>query len=238
MMSFLILLSLAIAPGIAISLFVYFKDKYEREPWHLLFKAFINGVLVTFLAGLLEFWADSLIKTTPELWMVAIEAFLMVALIEEGCKYYLLVTNIYHSDAFNEPFDGITYAVIISMGFATFENIFYVYRGGLEVAFLRMLTAVPAHGIFGVMMGFFVGLAKFRPHSAALRWTGLLTAVFFHGAYDFFLFQEIYPLMTYGALLVLLVGLLLSLWGMRVLSNLSPFKQAENPLSRNSEVGG
>ncbi|MCB0297377.1 MAG: hypothetical protein KDG51_19535, partial [Calditrichaeota bacterium] len=64
MMSVLILLSLAIAPGIAISLFVYFKDKYEREPWHLLFKAFINGVLVTFLAGLLEFWADSLIKTS------------------------------------------------------------------------------------------------------------------------------------------------------------------------------
>lgn len=219
-----LLLSLAVAPGIAISLYIYFKDKYEKEPWPLLVKAFVGGVLVTMLAGILEFGADTLFPPSPNLWMVAIEAFLLVALIEEGCKYYLLTTNIYPHSEFNEPFDGITYSVIISMGFATFENVFYVLRGGMSVAILRMLTAVPAHATFGVLMGFFVGLAKFRKNSKQLRLTGLFMAVFFHGAYDFFLFQKTYPDLIYCAFIVLAIGIILSLRGIQILNEISPFR--------------
>lgn len=223
-MTMILLLTLAILPGIAICLFVYYKDKYEKEPWQLLIKTFIGGVLITVLAAFLEFGADIFFKENHSLWMVAVEAFLIVALIEEGCKYYLLTKHLYPNEEFNEPFDGIIYSVIISMGFATFENIFYVFRGGVSVAILRMITAVPAHATFGVLMGFFVGLAKFRNNSAKLRLAGLFTAVFFHGAYDFFLFQDSYPALTHCAFVVLAIGIILSLRGMQILNHLSPFK--------------
>jgi RsiW-degrading membrane proteinase PrsW (M82 family) len=68
---------------------------------------------------------------------------------------------LYNNKNFNEPFDGIVYAVIVSMGFATIENIIYVFQYGFATGILRLFTAVPAHAAFGILMGYFLGKAKF-----------------------------------------------------------------------------
>jgi RsiW-degrading membrane proteinase PrsW (M82 family) len=97
---------------------------------------------------------------------------------------------------FNEPLDGIVYAVMIGMGFAAFENLLYVSDGGLGVALLRMVTAIPAHAVFAVVMGYHVGLAKFDiTHKSELLRKGLVYPILLHGAYDFFLLQKSIPML-------------------------------------------
>lgn len=231
-----VLIILAIAPAIAIAIFIYYKDQYEKEPWHMLVKAFAGGVFITLLAGTAEWAFESFIRHSHAIGWALFEAFLVIALIEEGGKYYLLTHDIYHSKEFNEPFDGITYSVMISMGFATVENIFYVLEGGIETAILRMLTAVPVHGIYGILMGFYVGLAKFRPNPDYLRRKGLFLALIFHGAYDFFLLQKSYPFLKLGTFAVLIIGVLLSFKGIRILNNISPFKNGGTPPPADEEL--
>jgi RsiW-degrading membrane proteinase PrsW (M82 family) len=118
-------------------------------------------------------------------------AFIIVALSEEGTKFLLLRWYAYPKQSFNEPFDGIVFAVMIGMGFATVENIEYVRQFGLETGISRFFLAVPAHGSFAVLMGYHVGWAKFEPErSAWLMWKGLAIVVGLHGSFDFFLFLQ------------------------------------------------
>ena len=119
-------------------------------------------------------------------------AFFVVGFGEELFKFLALMFVAFPRENFNEPFDGIVYSVMIGLGFASLENIIYVFEGGIGVAFLRTLTAVPMHAAFAIIMGYYVGKAKFqnidRRNETAI--IGLGWAIFFHGAYDFCLFQN------------------------------------------------
>lgn len=123
-----------------------------------------------------------------------ISVFIGIALIEEGVKYFFLKKYLYAREEFNEPMDGIVYAVMISLGFATVENIGYVFGSesedgqGLFVAVMRMFTAIPLHAVCGIILGYFVGLAKFSENSKPLLYKGLFLAILVHGLYDYFLF--------------------------------------------------
>ncbi len=223
-----ILLALAIAPGLAIAIFIYEKDKLDKEPMHLLVITFFLGILsvisAMFLQGFLGKllgWDVEGIKTIPDTFSKA----LLVGFTEEWSKYIFLIFFAYRKKEFNEPFDGITYAVMIAMGFATLENVFYVVEGGFEVAILRMFTAVPAHATFAVAMGYFVGLAKFKHHYAISLYkiAGLLCATLLHASYDFFFFVENYPIMAFGGIVSLLIGIWLSIRAIRLHNHNSPF---------------
>ncbi len=221
----LVLLALAIAPGLAIAMFVYERDKLDKEPFHLLIKSFFLGVLSVFAAMLLESGAEYAgLAVSDNVQTNALFA-LIVGISEEGVKFALLMWFAYPKKEFNEPFDGITYGVMIAMGFATFENIVYVVDGGIEIGLLRMFSAVPAHAIFGVLMGYFVGMAKFKHqyYISPLSMAGLGIAVTFHAAYDFCLFMSSYPLLIFGSLLSLITGLFLSLRAIRLHNRNSPF---------------
>ena len=87
---------------------------------------------------------------------------------------------------FNERFDGIVYAVFISLGFALVENIMYVIQGGASVGLIRALTAVPAHALFGVVMGYYIGIARFSGvHRADYIIRALMWPIILHGFYDY-----------------------------------------------------
>jgi RsiW-degrading membrane proteinase PrsW (M82 family) len=116
---------------------------------------------------------------------------------------------------------------MIGMGFATLENIFYVFSGdnGLVTAIGRGLTAVPAHGAFAVLMGAYVGLAKFVPEKRNYyMFHGIAMAVFFHGLYDFFLLQKSFEGLGVLSLLTLTIGISLSRRLIKAKQDLSPFK--------------
>ena len=113
------------------------------------------------------------------------------ALWNTGAKYFLLKRRTWNSAAFNCQFDGVVYAVFVSLGFALWENISYVLMYGLSTALVRAVTAVPGHACFGVFMGVWYGLAK-RLHgqgkdgaSKLCRVLALLLSAFLHGCYDY-----------------------------------------------------
>ncbi len=208
------LLLAALAPVITIIIYIYVKDKYEKESIKLLFFNFLMGGVISILVStvLYMFYNAYIPKALPfSVQDQFVKAFFIVACIEEFSKYIVVRYYAQPKKDFNEPFDGIIYAVMVSMGFAAVENIMYVFNGGLEVAFLRALTAVPAHATFGVLMGYFMGIAKFSgKHRVKWNLVGLLLAILFHGSYDFFMFINFIPGISAGAFVSLIIGVILS----------------------------
>lgn len=223
-MDLMTLLAVSSAPAACIILYIYLKDKYEREPVGLLVKSFLFGIGAVIVTLLISFPLEMFVPTDEQnLTQQAIHAFILVALVEEFSKFLFVRGILYHDDHFNEPFDGIVYSVMVSMGFATLENILYVRDGGLTTALLRMFTAVPAHATFAVLMGYYIGKAKFEQGRGFLALVGLLAATAFHGAYDYFWFISFVPGIWLGAILSLLVGLWLSRKAIRIHQQASPF---------------
>lgn len=221
----LYLIAIALAPALAIAIFIYFKDKHEKEPLGLLLKCFFLGGVSIIPAVILEVYGGPKLAL-EEYWSNNfVHAFIVVGFSEEFSKYIFFKRFAYNRAEFNEPFDGIIYSVMVSLGFAALENVMYVMDGGIGVGLLRMFTAVPSHAANAVMLGYFAGLAKFNPQrEKALLITGILAATFFHGAYDFCLFVNEVPVIALGALITLVVVIQLSRKAIRLHSDGSPFR--------------
>lgn len=222
-----LLLLLAIVPGIAICFWIYHQDKYEKEPPRMLLTSFAWGCLSTVPAIFAQMYFKSW-ENPDNILRTGLYSFFIIALTEELSKFFFLRYRAYPDDNFNEPFDGIVYAVMIGMGFATLENVLYVLNtegGGIALGLGRAFTAVPAHAAFAVMMGSYVGLAKFIPEKRdAYLISGVVLAVFFHGLYDFFLLQKSYEGLTIVSILVLSIGISLARKLVRMGQEVSPFK--------------
>jgi RsiW-degrading membrane proteinase PrsW (M82 family) len=231
-MNLFALFAIACAPGVCIALYVYLKDKHEREPFGLLARAFFFGMLSTLLTLAISVPINWLIPIDENnLTSQAVHAFVIVALVEELSKFVFVRGVFYPNANFNEPFDGIVYSVMVSMGFATFENVLYVIDGGWEVALLRMFTAVPAHATFAILMGFYLGKAKFehRKQYYALHALGIATV--FHGAYDYFWFISYVPGIWLGAIASLVTGVVLSRRAIQIHQVASPFHPERQPIT-------
>ncbi len=209
MQNFWALLALAVAPAIYLSIVIYGRDKYDREPKRILLVAFLWGCFSVVPALILEtFWGRLGFGISGSFVGTAVYAFGVVALSEELSKFTMLRLHAYRRAEFNEPFDGIVYAAFVALGFATIENIAYVFQHGFGTGVMRMFTAVPAHFSFGVIMGYYVGKAKFAPqHRFSLMTQGVFYATIMHGAYDFFIMQQNFP-----ALGIFTVGILIMSW--------------------------
>lgn len=208
------LLALAIAPGIAICLFIYFKDKYNREPLGLLVLSFFMGILSIIPAIIIQLALTKPVERMmgSGIFYTAVFSYLIVALSEEGSKFLALRILPFRRKAFDDPFDGIVYAVVVSMGFATLENILYVFQHGVGTGILRMFLSVPAHATFGILMGYHVGLAKFNPENKRkYMFLAIFWPVLFHGTFDFFLFVGSGLLYFGGAVVSFIVAVKLSL---------------------------
>ena len=184
-----LLLALAILPVIVLGIIVYRQDKYQREPLGQLLKAFLFGMLSVLPVIVLE---NLLTLYTPPMPIVsgAYTAYIVAGCSEELCKLLLLVLAIWKSPQFDEYFDGIVYSCFVALGFACCENISYIFsqplfENALTTSIVRALLSVPAHFLFGIMMGYYTALAKFNPQ----RRTRYLFLAFFipmlmHGTFD------------------------------------------------------
>lgn len=199
----LLLLVLAVAPAAFLLKYVLIKDKYKREPLRLVAKTFGFGALSALAAIILELIFNLQIPYVRE--------FISVALIEEGVKFGAVWLAAYRSREFNEVMDGVVYGVAASLGFATVENIIFVFSGGVGTAILRAFLSVPGHAAYGGVMGYYLGLAKpyrnqNRNMERRLMLQGLLFAVVLHGSFD----ASLYNLGLLGV--VLAVGVNLFSW--------------------------
>lgn len=229
-MDLLALLAIATAPGVAVGIYIYLHDKHEKEPIGLLIRAFVFGVISVLLTLVISAAINSVISINEkDLTEQAVHAFLIVALVEEFAKFIFVRGILYRNQNFNEPFDGIVYSVMVGMGFATFENILVVSEGGLGVGVLRMFTAVPAHACFAVLMGYFLGKAKFEHRKGYYAFHALGVATLFHGAYDYFLFISDLPGIFLGALASLIIAIIFSQKAIRIHQIASPFQLKNAP---------
>ena len=183
----------AVLPAVFLLRYIYRHDTVEKEPVGLLLALLFRGVLSALCASVLEGVAQSvlgmLVEPGSPVYTILL-AFLVVALAEEGMKLFFLRRGTWNSPAFNYRFDGVVYAVFVSLGFAAYENILYVFNYGLSTALLRAVSAVPAHMSFAVVMGVFYGRARLmanqgqRNAARLSHWLALGAAVLLHGFYD------------------------------------------------------
>ena len=181
------LLVAAVFPVAVFLIYIYGKDT-EKEPPKLLFRCFFLGCVAIVPVVFIETLLSGFNNFDSAFLRSIFGAFVVAALVEEGFKFLFLSGIIWRRKEFDQYFDGIVYAVFISLGFALVENVLYVFDGGIGTAIMRAVLSVPGHGLFGVIMGYFFALAKFSP-AKRKRWLLLsfLIPVLFHGLYDFFL---------------------------------------------------
>lgn len=175
----------AIAPGLSLLAYFYLKDRYDSEPIHLVFKLFLFGVLLVFPSLVLQR------AMTQELGDSHFTfAFIISGGLEEFLKWFVVYHLIYRHDSFDEPYDGIVYSVAVSMGYATLENVFYAIFNitSFSGLLIRALLPVSGHALFGAIMGYYMGKAKFMAHSERkFMLMSMLIPMFYHGLFDYIL---------------------------------------------------
>ena len=194
-----ILIAAAVIPALILLVRIYRLDRLEQEPVSLLLRLLVLGVLSTVLASLSEQLGDLILAYFLPETSLAYQLLLyfgVVAFSEEGFKYLLLKKQTWHSPHFNCQFDGVVYAVFVSLGFAIWENIGYVLRYGLATAMARALTAIPGHACFGVFMGVWYGVARrqemwgYPEDARRSRVMAVVLPALLHGLYDFIATQQ------------------------------------------------
>jgi RsiW-degrading membrane proteinase PrsW (M82 family) len=184
-----------IAPVAIILFYIYFRDKYEKEPLLMLLKALGLGAIIVipvmgmeyFLKGYESYFIHS--SRLHALYTSTVVA----GFSEELFKFLAFFWLIRKSKEYNERFDGIVYATFVSLGFAMVENINYLYTYGIEIHWNRAIFSVPAHAFFGISMGYYFSMAKFstgKRSKTIFYIYSFLFPLLLHGAYDFILMAD------------------------------------------------
>ena len=188
-MVFIIILSAAVLPAFLLLLYIWKKDT-QKEPTSLLVKAVLLGVAIIIPVAILESGIEAMIfgvegKPTSLLGTTTM-AFVVAAFPEETFKLLALWMVLRKNPYFDEHFDGIVYAVCVGLGFASMENIMYVFGEDdwFSTAIVRALLAVPGHYAFAIMMGYYYSVYHFVDHSPKVAACVLLVPVMAHGTYD------------------------------------------------------
>ncbi len=170
-------------------LWFYYKKDLHPEPLKWIFKVFVWGLLAAIPAVVIELLADSLLLNyldEASLIYIILSTFLMVAPVEEIMKFSVIWRTVFKDPVFDEKIDGVVYAIAAGLGFATFENILAVIGSGENILIARAITATLLHATATGLMGYFLGLAKFKPRQRGwLIAAGLLSAIGVHGLYNF-----------------------------------------------------
>lgn len=191
----LFLVAAALLPPLVLMGVVYRMDRLEREPPALLAGLFLRGVLAMFPILILELLASQFVDFFywQPLVYLFLTYFVIPGFVEEGVKFRVLRRRTWNEPNFNYRFDGVVYAVFVSLGFAAVENVLYVLTSGFSTAVVRAIFSIPGHAMFGIVMGICLSRAKWAQSrgqreqaQAMLRRAWLLPAVL-HGAYDFLL---------------------------------------------------
>lgn len=193
----------AIAPGIAILCYIYLRDHLQPEPISMVIRTFLFGILLVFPIMLLQ----HVMQTEWDMNQVFFQAMIVSALVEEFFKWLVVYHSAYNHVEFDEPYDGIVYAVSVSLGFATLENFLYLVINGLDVAFWRALLPVSSHALFGIWMGYYMGLSKFSQEKRQKKIRLLVSfvlPVLLHGCYNLIFLSTQYWLLLIVPFMVVL----------------------------------
>lgn len=187
------ILVLAILPVSFFVGWIYYKDRYEKEPPLRLIEYFLLGILVSALAIFLELYFSKL-NIFSGIVSALYTAFFVAAFTEEGLKSIILIPVLLRDKDYNEKLDGIIYSIFLSLGFATIENIIYLMRERLDLSFelgvTRGLISIPSHIMFAITMGYYISKYKFaKEDSGKNKYLiySIIVPILLHGVFDFIL---------------------------------------------------
>lgn len=184
----LAVITAGIAPGLALLSYFYLKDEYEAEPISMVLRSFIFGAVLVFPIMFIQY----VLEEEQVIQSSFVSAFFSAGMLEEFFKWFVLFYTAYQHVEFDEHYDGIVYGVAVSMGFATAENILYLFSNGVQFAIGRAFLPVSSHALFGVIMGYYLGKAKFSDKRDLRKWIllSVLLPIILHGIYDFILITQ------------------------------------------------
>jgi RsiW-degrading membrane proteinase PrsW (M82 family) len=183
----MLLILLSFGPGLIWLWFFYRQDR-RPEPSHLIGKTFLWGTIFVLPAAAVESLYGKLISQPPNLVVLFLISVLGVGLVEEAAKLGALWAGAGRRAEFDEPVDGIIYAITAALGFAALENMLYGVRFGTGVIPARALITLLAHASFSGIAGFWLSRARFEKSSL---WPGLALASLLHGSYNFLLASKL-----------------------------------------------
>lgn len=200
---FIIVLSVAIAPGLALLSYFYLRNQMATEPRKTLLQAFIFGALMTFPIMFIQY----VVKEEEALTNPFLADVLFSSGLEEFFKWLIIFALIFRHVEFDDPYDGILYGASVSLGFATVENVLYLLSFGINTAFLRALLPVSSHALFGVVMGYYYGKSKFAKNDKQTEYLllSLFAPLLLHVVYN--------SILTFDGYWIYLIGpFMLFLW--------------------------
>jgi len=243
-MRWILYIFLGMLPGVIWALYYLREDKKNPEPKGKIIQVFLLGMLITIPAAIMElvagcalgyacpFYSDKAlyfnILLKNSLMAKIISVFFVIAVVEETFKFIVIKSEVLKNKEFDEPIDGMIYAIIISLGFASAENILYIFtysQAPFHTMIERFFTAILIHALTGGIIGYYIGKVKLwemkknqflpgiKSTKKAFKYivTGLLLAIAFHGAYNLLLDFENYTFMLIIFAMIIFVALLVSL---------------------------
>ena len=225
------IIGIVLVPGILWGWVFYHAQRYKKVYLPLLLVLFLGGMACGMLALVLNhavekytlFWPEAplpqIIVLGKSIPLLSSGFWFLVGINEEFSKLLVLLAVVFPSRHLEDSFDGILYAAIVSVGFATMENFYYLDQFGVAVVATRTVITIPAHAFMSVPMGYFVAKSrialdfskeiKFRYFlPMATIFQGWLISAFLHGLYDFFLSLK---MEREAYLLIILMGCI-SVW--------------------------
>jgi RsiW-degrading membrane proteinase PrsW (M82 family) len=192
-------------------------DKLEPEPIKVLLRvgllgglisvipAIIGNSLIDHFLGLDGFVHDFSKRISLPL---ALGAAVFIGINEETWKFLATLRLVKKLPEFDQPIDGMIYAMTVALGFAAIENVEYIVHYGAGVLVARSLLSMPIHLACAAIWGYGLARARFisRPRKyfkTALPY--LLTAAGVHAAFDFFIFLRTWTILLVFPLLLFIV---------------------------------
>ena len=187
----------AMLPGVVILIYVYKQDVFP-EPKQIVFKTFLFGCAtilgIDLVIPVLDNFSEANFKGETYYFF---DSFIRAGFVEEIFKAMVLIFYCTRKSAFDEPMDGIIYGVAVSLGYAAYENIAYIEYFSketslIDISLVRAFSAVPMHGLCGVMMGFLITLSIFeKKHNYLNLVLAILVPVGMHGLYNYSLASNV-----------------------------------------------
>lgn len=204
-MNNVMLISLCVIPSLILLWYVYIKDTVEKEPLYLLALLFFGGIIACTISIHLSILSKQYIYflnsdyADMNIFQILFKVLFTIAVIEEGSKWVINYITIWQNKNFDHIYDPIVYCTFVAIGFATLENIIYgiTFRAyGIVPVIMRGLISVPSHAVFGIFMGYYLGISKNAlmynktKQSIKYRLLSILIPIYLHLVYDLFLVKK------------------------------------------------
>jgi len=221
-MTITLIVSGIVAPALLWIGYFYYKDRFQPEPYLHMGLTYILGLAAGYvcfksygLLSLLNIPPDPSLLIDRHPFLFFLYCIGVVGFLEEIIKFLPFILLVVRLKAFDEEIDGMIYASVLALGFASYENLHYL---PLKTGFTQIGRAMASpltHTIFSSIWGHMVGTAIFSRRSKKAVWgaalKGIVLASLLHGIFDFFTLS---PFLRFLSALVILA---IWIWRIRLM---------------------